>query len=167
MIVGNVPFHLTTPILRRLLPAGHWQAAVLLVQWEVARRRAGVGGASMLTASWWPWHEFELHRRVPARSFRPVPSVDGGLLTMTRRPVPLVGERGPYQEFVRQVFTGRGRGLGEILHRTGRIDRVAVREWMRDAGVMPHALPKDLTAAQWASLWHQAGPSRRPHASSQ
>jgi 23S rRNA (adenine-N6)-dimethyltransferase len=155
VIVGNVPFHLTTSILRRILPADHWQAAILLVQWEVARRRAGVGGASMLTAAWWPWHEFELHHRVPARSFRPVPSVDGGLLTITRRAVPLVSERGPYQEFVRQVFTGRGRGLGEILGRTGRLDRPAVHDWMRHARVPPRALPKDLTAAQWASLWHR------------
>ncbi|GLW97702.1 23S ribosomal RNA methyltransferase Erm [Microtetraspora sp. NBRC 16547] len=122
VIVGNLPFHLTTSILRRLLAETGWHAAVLLVQWEVARRRAGVGGASLLTASWWPWYEFEVHSRVPARSFRPVPSVDGGLLTMVRRGTPLVADRARYQDFVRQVFTGRGRGLREILHRSGRID---------------------------------------------
>ncbi|WP_204073513.1 hypothetical protein [Planotetraspora phitsanulokensis] len=44
------------------------------------------------------------------------------------------------------------RGLGETLHRTGRIDRLAVREWLRATGVPPHALPKDLTGAQWVSL---------------
>jgi hypothetical protein len=43
----------------------------------------------MLTANWWPWYDFELHARVPARSFRPVPAVDGGLFTMTRRETPL------------------------------------------------------------------------------
>src|SRR5690606_14519540 len=50
-LVSNLPFHLTTPALKRLLAADHWESAVLLVQWEVARRRAAVGGASMLTAS--------------------------------------------------------------------------------------------------------------------
>ncbi len=54
-VVGNLPFHLTTVLLRRLFAAQHWHSAILLVQWEVARRRAGVGGASMLTAQWWPW----------------------------------------------------------------------------------------------------------------
>ncbi|MFE0630221.1 23S ribosomal RNA methyltransferase Erm [Streptomyces sp. NPDC058864] len=154
VIVGNLPFHLTTTIMRRILAADRWEAAVLLVQWEVARRRAGVGGATMLTASWWPWYDFTLHSRVPARAFRPAPSVDGGLLTMTRRPQPLVpGDRRAYQALVQRVFTGPGRGLREVLARTGHFDRTALRDWLRAEGVPPHALPKDLTAAQWASLW--------------
>nr|WP_084517529.1 23S ribosomal RNA methyltransferase Erm [Microtetraspora niveoalba] len=166
VIVGNLPFHLTTAIMRRLLSEDRWQAAVLLVQWEVARRRAGVGGASLLTASWWPWYEFEVHSRVPARSFRPVPSVDGGLLTMVRRETPLVAHRAPYQDFVKEVFTGKGRGLREILERTGRFGRTAVRDWMRAERVAPYALPKELTAGQWAALWRLAAPGtpdRRVH----
>ncbi|WP_204286665.1 23S ribosomal RNA methyltransferase Erm [Microbispora amethystogenes] len=159
VVVGNVPFHLTTSIMRRLLAANGWQAAVLLVQWEVARRRAGVGGASMLTAVWWPWYEFEVRSRVPARAFRPAPSVDGGLLRMRRRPVPLVDEKGPYQDFVRRVFTGRGRGLLEIVERAGRADRRTVRDWARAARVKPYALPKDLSAEQWASLWRDTMPA--------
>ena len=109
----------------------------------------------MLTAQWWPWYEFRLLRRVPARSFRPVPSVDGGLLTATRRRNPLVDERDPYQRFVKEVFSGRGRGVREILARTGRIERSALREWLREQRVPPQALPKDLTAQQWASLWRR------------
>lgn len=153
-VVGNLPFHLTTSVLRRLLDTGHWRSAVLLVQWEVARRRAGVGGASMLTAAWWPWFDFEVHARVPARAFRPMPSVDGGLLSMTRRSTPLVvGAREPYQEFVRHVFTGPGRGLREILDRTGRLPGAEVRDRLVAARISPLALPKDVTAGQWASLW--------------
>lgn len=30
-LVGNLPFHLTTPIVRRILAAEHWTTAVLLV----------------------------------------------------------------------------------------------------------------------------------------
>ncbi len=156
VVVGNLPFHITTSVLRRLLAAGSWDAAVLLVQWEVARRRAGVGGASMLTASWWPWYEFAVHARVPARAFRPVPAVDGGLLTMARRTAPLVAGRKPYQAFVAEVFTGRGAGLGEILRGTGRFRRSAVDAWLRENGVPPNCLPKRLTAGQWASLWNLA-----------
>lgn len=163
VLVGNLPFHLTTALLRRILAAPHCQTAILLVQWEVARRRAGVGGATMLTASWWPWYEFTLHQRVPARSFRPVPGVDGGLLTITRRARSLVTHRGPYQRFVRAVFTGRGRGLREILVRTTRIDQATLRAWLQGQDVSPQALPKDLTAGQWAALWQlmQANRHRR------
>ncbi|MFI6980497.1 23S ribosomal RNA methyltransferase Erm [Embleya sp. NPDC050154] len=161
-VVGNLPFHLTTSVLRRLLETEHWRSAVLLVQWEVARRRAGVGGATMLTAAWWPWFEFGLHARVPARAFRPMPSVDGGLLTMTRRDIPLIDERpGPYQELVREVFTGPGRGLREVLDRTGRFAAPGLRAWFRNEYLSPHALPKDLTAGQWASLWRSSAVRRR------
>ncbi|SDP30585.1 23S rRNA (adenine-N6)-dimethyltransferase [Actinopolyspora xinjiangensis] len=166
VLVGNLPFHLTTAVLKRVLDARHWRTAILLVQWEVARRRAGVGGATMLTAQWWPWYEFGLRQRVPARSFLPVPSVDGGLLVVTRRERPLVAEGGQYQRFVRDVYTGRGRGLEEILFRTGRIHRSALRQWLHEEQISPRALPKELTATQWASLWRRVrstttAPSRR------
>lgn len=153
VLVANLPFHLTTSVLRRVLAQAHWTDAVLLVQWEVARRRAGIGGASMMTASWWPWYEFAVVSRVPADAFRPVPSVDGGLLTITRREPPLVMDRMNYQRFVRDVFTGRGRGVSEVVPRTGWVSRAAMRKWMRVHELRPMTLPKDLTAEQWASLW--------------
>lgn len=156
VVVGNVPFHITTATLRWLLAAPHWRTAVVLVQWEVARRRAGIGGATLLTASAWPWFDFRVHSRVSKRAFRPVPTVDGGLLVVERRPVPLVAERGPYHRFVKEVFTGRGRGLQEILVRSARVPGPVAREWLRANRVPPHALPKDLTADQWASLWAAA-----------
>lgn len=149
VVVGNLPFHLTTPILRRLLADGGWTDAVLLTQWEVARKRAGVGGRTMLTAQTAPWFDFTLHGRVPAAGFRPKPSVDGGLLTVSRRRFPLVdpAERAAYERFVRAVFTGRGRGVAQILpkprHRA-----------MTAAGIPPTALPRDLTPRQWAALWN-------------
>lgn len=40
VLVGNLPFHQTTAMLRRMLHAPAWTNAILLVQWEVARRRA-------------------------------------------------------------------------------------------------------------------------------
>ncbi|HLU44051.1 MAG TPA: 23S ribosomal RNA methyltransferase Erm [Natronosporangium sp.] len=161
-LVGNLPFHLTTALLRRILASDHWRQAVLLVQWEVARRRAGVGGASLLTSAWWPWYEFRLHARVPARAFRPVPGVDGGLLTITRRGQPLVTDRAGYQTFVRSVFTGRGRGLPAILARTGRFDPVRLREWLRRHRIDARTLPSQLDAEQWAELWRLAASGQRP-----
>ncbi|WP_181775165.1 23S ribosomal RNA methyltransferase Erm [Amycolatopsis pittospori] len=150
VLVGNLPFHLTTAMLRHVLHAPGWTEAVLLVQWEVARRRAGVGGATMMTAQWWPWFEFRLVARVPATAFRPMPGVDGGVLTMTRRTRPLVGhaDRERYQAFVRRAFTGRGRGIDEILAASRE-----TRRWLREEGVPPTALPKSLTAPQWAEVF--------------
>jgi 23S rRNA (adenine-N6)-dimethyltransferase len=155
-IVGNLPFHLTTAMLRRILHGPGWTDAVLLVQWEVARRRAAVGGATMMTAQWWPWFEFTLVRKVSADAFRPKPSVDGGLMTISRRADPLVDTRGRrrYQAMVHQVFTGRGHGIAQILDR--RMPREFTRQWLRDNGIRPSALPRDLSAAQWADLYRQS-----------
>jgi 23S rRNA (adenine-N6)-dimethyltransferase len=161
VVVGNVPFHLTTAILRRLFAERCWTDAVLLVQWEVARRRAGVGGSTMLTAQEWPWFEFQVLRRVPARAFRPIPSVDGGLLRIVRRAEPLVpvSERREYQRFVGEVFTGAGSGLPAILRRV--TPTPGLDGWLRASGVTASTLPKHLDASQWASLWESTRRVRR------
>ncbi|AWH96926.1 23S ribosomal RNA methyltransferase Erm [Dietzia psychralcaliphila] len=160
VVVGNLPFHLTTSILRKLLHSPSTTTAVLLVQWEVARRRAGVGGATMMTAQWWPWIEFTLHRRVPRRAFRPEPTVDGALLVLYRRPRPLLADqdRSAYRRFVHDVFTGRGRGIAAILATVVHPRRrSAVRGVIARAGVAPDALPRDLTAQDWVALYAALG----------
>lgn len=161
-VVANVPFSLTTPLLRHLLGQQHWDTAMLVLQWEVARKRAGVGGTTMLTAIWWPWYEFSLRARVPAAAFAPRPAVDGGILQISRRQTPLVpiAERRPYQELVRSCFTGRGRGLPVILR--GRLPERVVRDWMAAEGISNAALPRDITAGQWAALHgRQPSPGRK------
>ncbi|OUZ12175.1 23S ribosomal RNA methyltransferase Erm [Aeromicrobium sp. PE09-221] len=152
VVVGNLPFHLTTPILRRLLSSSGWTDAVLLLQWEVARKRAGVGGRTMLTAQTDPWFTVRLDRRVPAEAFRPRPSVDGGILTIRRRADPLLpaDRRRDYERFVKTVFTARGRGLAAMLRSAGAPcpDRL-----LRELGVGPRDLPRDLSPEQWAGLF--------------
>lgn len=155
VIVGNVPFHLTTPILRRLLDSDQWQHAVLLTQWEVARKRAGVGGGTMMTAQTAPWFEFSLEGRVPAWGFVPRPSVDGGLLRISRRATPLVParQREQFGMFVRGMFTGSGGSLARIVQRAARVDAAAAQRAIAVAGIPARSLPRDLEPAQWAALW--------------
>lgn len=160
-VVSNVPFSLTTPVLRHLLHHTGWVRAVLLVQWEVAKKRAGIGGTTQLTAQWWPWLSFTLDGRVPAAAFRPRPSVDGGLLVLDRRERPLLAtaRQSGYQGWVRQVFTGGGRGLPAILARTGRITQAQAARFCRDQGLSPQALPRDLTVQQWVEAFTQVTPA--------
>jgi 23S rRNA (adenine-N6)-dimethyltransferase len=159
VVVGNIPFHLTTPILRRLLSSGQWRHAVLLTQWEVARKRAGVGGGTMMTAQSAPWFEFTLEGRVPAWGFSPQPSVDGGLLSISRRGSPLVpiAERRAYELFVRSMFTARGGTLDAVVATAGRVSRSRARKALAAAGASAPRLPRDLRPEQWAGLWQQLG----------
>jgi 23S rRNA (adenine-N6)-dimethyltransferase len=163
-VVSNVPFSLTTPVLRHLLSSPNWDRAVLLVQWEVAKKRAGIGGATQLTAQWWPWFSFTLDRRVPASAFHPRPAVDGGILVLDRleRPLLATRQRRRYQSWVRQVFASGGRGLADILARTGRMTRVEATQICRDQGLDPRALPRDLTVQQWVAVFVRSAPGSEP-----
>lgn len=158
-VVGNLPFHLTTAILRRVLHAPGWERAVLLVQWEVARRRAGIGGASMMTAQWWPWVDFNVGARVSSFAFTPSPSVDGGILVLSRRQECLIQphQQRAYRHFVHAVFTGKGHGIGAIVNRRiAPSRRKRMKRMLDDEGIDAQALPKDLTAVQWAQLFQAA-----------
>lgn len=164
-VVGNLPFHLTTAILRKLLHAPGWTEAILLTQWEVARRRAGVGGATMMTAQWAPWFDFAVHGRVPADAFTPRPSVDGGILALRRNPTPEIppAARRRYQALVHRVYTGRGRGLAQILARTGLLPHPrAARAWLRRHGLRDQDLPNTVSAEAWIDLFRTTGTSPPP-----
>lgn len=151
VVVSNVPFHLTTPILRHLLTSTGWHSAILVTQWEVARKRAGIGGATQLTVQSWPWFDFRLDRRIPATAFRPVPSVDAGLLLVTRRAEPLVplARQRSYQDWVARVFSSRGRGLADVLRRNG-VPAHTAADLARTVGCNRAPLPRDLRAQDWA-----------------
>jgi 23S rRNA (adenine-N6)-dimethyltransferase len=91
-VVANPPFALTTRLLARLLDdaeAGPSRADLLL-QWDVARKRAALPPTSLRTAAWLPWWHFELGERVDRSAFRPVPAVDAGWLSIVRRDPPLL-----------------------------------------------------------------------------
>lgn len=152
-LVSNVPFNITTPVLRRLLPLPRWERAVLITQWEVARKRAGVGGTTQLSAQWWPWFSFTLVQRVPARAFVPRPSVDAGILVLERRTAPLLDAKGDYQQWVAAMFNGRGRGIRDILVRSGGLPRRAAERWCVEQVVSPQALPRSLSAEDWVSAY--------------
>lgn len=104
-VVANLPFGSGTAILRHVLaPGSRLVRADVVLQWEAARARAG--GGRLLAAQWAPWFELHLGRRLRAHAFVPQPRVDGGVLTIVRRAVPLVpvGERRAYAAWVADRF---------------------------------------------------------------
>lgn len=141
-VVGNLPFGLTTTMTRRLLATQNWTEAVLLIQHEVARKRAG--GGSQLNAQWSPWFEFRVLGEVPARHFRPVPACSGGILRITRRRLLPAERRTDYQSFVRAVYQAKGRSLTEMI-------RNATGHRLHD---LP-PLPKDLDPRTWVRLYER------------
>jgi 23S rRNA (adenine-N6)-dimethyltransferase len=107
-VTGSLPFGATTALLRHLLEdhGSGLRRADLVVQWEVARKRAATPPTTLLSTAWAPWWSFSLGRRLPADAFRPVPSVDAGVLRITRREPPLLPDHmaGAYATFVRHQW---------------------------------------------------------------
>jgi 23S rRNA (adenine-N6)-dimethyltransferase len=105
-VLANPPWSCTADVLHRLLDDvdGGLARADLVLQWQVARAR--VAGDDMLGAIWSPWWCFARGRRIPAALFRPAPSVDAGVLVITRREPPRlpVTEFAQYAEFVRSKW---------------------------------------------------------------
>ena len=110
-VVANLPFAHTTAILHRLLdqPSLPLLRADLIVQWGTAVKRCSQRPSTLLTISWAPWFELTITRRLSAASFRPPPSVDCAVMTITRRPDPLldVRERDRFYRFLEREFARR------------------------------------------------------------
>ena len=111
-VIGSLPFGSTTAICRRLFddPRLPLERADLVVQWEVARKRASQPPASLLSTAWAPWWEFRVERHIAASAFRPVPRTDAGVLVVTRRrPTLLPPEMASdYARFVRAYWPFAG-----------------------------------------------------------
>ena len=118
--MGNLAFGSTTAILHRLLdqPEMPLIRADLGLQIEkVEAERSHVPPSTLVSTAWAPWWEFELGSRIPASQFRPMPSVDGGVLRVIKRTPSLLppAMAGPYAQFVRQhwPFAPKGGVMAE------------------------------------------------------
>ena len=159
-VVANIPFGITTKILRHLLDADALARADMIVQAEVARKRGTGGRGTLLNACWEPWFEFGTGARIPAAAFRPRPRVDAAVLVVTRRAPPLVdpASRPDYTEFVTAAFGGARPTVASALARA--IPRARFAGLARELGFGAGALPSQLTVHQWAGLFRAAGPVR-------
>jgi 23S rRNA (adenine-N6)-dimethyltransferase len=142
-LVGNIPFGISTGVLRRFLSDDRTTRADLIVQFELARKMASPRGHLLPVLLAIDWH-LELMRRIPARRFHPVPAVDAAWLSARRRRSPLVGrvDRPRFERMVRRAFRYAGlplrRSLGVrpiLLREAGCSDARAIDldvwEWVR------------------------------------
>jgi 23S rRNA (adenine-N6)-dimethyltransferase len=170
-VVANIPFGITTKILRRLLDgeSGLTRADVI-VQAEVARKRGTGGRGTLLNACWEPWFEFGTGARIPAVAFRPRPRVDAAILIVVRRDPPLLDPalRRDYTAFVTAAFEGARPTVASALART--LPRSRFAPLAAELGFGVAALPSQLDVTQWIALFRASrrsaaaapGPARRP-----
>lgn len=120
VVVGNIPYNITTPILFHLLVRPRPREIVLMVQKEVADRmlaEPGTGGYGALTVGVRTVARVERILAVPAGAFRPRPKVDSAVVRVSPlRPEPLnEAEERALRVLTRALFQWRRKQLGKTL----------------------------------------------------
>lgn len=142
LVVGNIPYNITTPIVFRLLERPRPASIVLMVQDEVADRMvAKVGSKAYGSLSVGVRSVAEVERlfKVGRGSFRPVPGVDSAVIRIT----PFQPERIDADEeialrrLVRAAFQWRRKQLRKILrdHPDLGMDAESIERALDAAGV--------------------------------
>jgi len=159
---GNVPFGITTSILRRLLddPRSELTGADLIVQFEAARKRTSTWPSTLLSLGWLPWWELRLVRHLHASAFVPPPSVDAGVLAIRRRARPLLpaSSREEFRRFLRTAF--RRADLPVRLSLGRDLPAAVIRQVMLERGMSKHARSTDLDVFDWVGLFSATGSAK-------
>lgn len=107
-VVANLPFAHAAEICRSLLgdPRLELRSADLVVEWDLAAKRARLWPSTARTVVWNAWYELAVVRRLEPREFAPPPSVAAGVLRARRRAEPLVRQEhaAAFERFVRHGF---------------------------------------------------------------
>jgi 23S rRNA (adenine-N6)-dimethyltransferase len=147
-VVGNIPFGITTGLLRRVVDTPHAKRLDLITQLEPARKRA-IAKGSVLSVVWSTTWRFEVRRRIPRVVFHPSPSVDAAWLVGSRRDEPLIEstDRVRFERFVRRAFAAPELSIVRAL---------GLRPAMiRGLDIDPRARAIDLTVDEWVSMFRQ------------
>ncbi len=156
-VVANIPYYLTSHLLRVLTESARPPAKmVLLVQKEVAERLAArPGQMSLLAAAAQLDYEVELGRVVPAKLFKPPPKVDSQIVILDRRAKPLFNDldRRAFFNLVKAGFSARRKKLRSALAGGLRLDKAAVDNWLERAGLSGDARAQELDLADWKKLY--------------
>ncbi|GAB3225669.1 23S rRNA (adenine(2058)-N(6))-methyltransferase Erm(O) [Glycomyces halotolerans] len=153
-LVSNVPYSITTDIVRWCLAARSLHSATLVTQLEFARKHSGdFGRWTRLAVTHWPTWDIALGERIGRQKFRPVPRVDSAVLHLNRRTEPLLSPResGEYRRLVELGFTGAGGSLPASLRRAYPSRTV---ERARAAAGIPRGVPVGhVSPEQWIALY--------------
>jgi 16S rRNA (adenine1518-N6/adenine1519-N6)-dimethyltransferase len=156
-VVANIPYYLTSNLIRVLSETSNpAAAAVLLVQKEVAERVAAKPGAmSILSVTAQYFWQVSLGREVPAELFTPPPKVDSQILIMQRRSQPLFPAADEKQFFrlVKAGFSQKRKTLQNSLSGGLGKSREEATSLLAAAGIDPTARAQTLSLEQWYSLY--------------
>ncbi len=120
-VVGNLPYHISTPLLFQFTAAAHLLRDVhVMLQSEVVERMLAAPGASDYSRiSVMLQYRFDMEKvlEVPASAFKPAPKVDSAVIRMLPRAAQELGARDGrvFAETVKAAFSQRRKTLRNTL----------------------------------------------------
>jgi 16S rRNA (adenine1518-N6/adenine1519-N6)-dimethyltransferase len=158
VVVGNLPYYITSPILLKLA-ASHaaLDRAVLMTQREVADRVAADPGSrdyGLLSVTVQMYGPVEKLFTLPPEAFSPPPEVHSTVVRWLFAPrfTSLGVDQNGFLPFVRQVFAQKRKTLVNNLRAAGIAPEIVV-EAMTSAGIKPQSRAEALPIEALAELW--------------
>jgi len=157
VLVGNVPYYITTPILFHGLVPPRAERAVYLVQREVAQRLVASPGSKeygALTVNVAAVARAETLFGVPAGAFSPPPKVESAVVRITPLAQPLITteEERPFRTLVQGAFGMRRKQMRRVVRSLYALDAERAEELLAAAGIEPAARPEVLSVEQFVAL---------------
>jgi 23S rRNA (adenine-N6)-dimethyltransferase len=92
IVVSNVPYSITTPILKMLLnkPSSGFQSAVIVMEKGAARRFTSRLVKDPYIIAWRMWFDIRYVKGISRRNFSPPPRVDSAMITIKRKKKPII-----------------------------------------------------------------------------
>ena len=157
-VVANIPYYITTPLIKLLLTGGlPVSRLALMVQREVADKILAEPGDE----AWGPLSilcrflcEPRLAAKVPAEMFTPPPKVDSAfvVLPLREKPAVEVKDREMFFRVANAAFALRRKTMVNNLCATFRAERAQALEWMETAGLDERIRGEKLTIEELARL---------------
>ena len=164
-VVANLPYHVTSPILHRMLGAEpRPEHCILMVQREVAERVAARPGSMSYLSVFVQYHAAaSLVRTVSRNAFEPAPAVESAILALDVRPADGPGRLPAEMEdhlwrLVQAGFRERRKMLRNVLGRQLPVGQAAVDAALTAAGIAGDRRPQTLAVAEWIGLLGALGP---------
>ena len=158
MVIGNLPYYITSEILLRLFRFHQIIArAVIMVQREVADRVAAIPGTrdyALLSATAQLYARVDRALTLPPSAFMPPPDVHSTVLRLEMEPRfdALEVEAEPFIAFLKQSFAQKRKTLAKNL-RTAGFDATAITRAMERTSVTPTARAEELSLDAMAAIW--------------
>lgn len=161
-LVANLPYHVTSPVLHRVL--GHEprpRRLTLMLQREVAERIAAPPGGMGYLSVFVQYHaDVRVVRVVPAAAFEPAPAVDSAVVHARTRPRRLdqSGEEDLWR-LVQAGFRERRKMLHNVLPRQlPQVGRERFDRALAAVGIAADRRPQTLSVEEWLGLSAELGP---------